>query len=506
MSDEKKINIIKGTNGNDSVNGTDRDDKITLLDGDDDVSPKKGNDEIDGGEGSDTISFIEQGPVIVDLSRNRYIIPNTSAKSFEDSLKTGFHGKIKNIENVRGSSYADLFIGNDKDNHFMPGSGSGAVINKGGQNSIDYLFTSEFDHNISCVVEGENASKIRLANLWSEDQATPYILVIFSDHDEYEIGSWMSGRTDVFRIKKGPNVVRQGEGVFHVYLLDKKIAEDKSDDETFAKVHGLNGFGNRLLKDNNHFVFDGHTWRYTQFFWDGSGVDTFDLSKLEAKKSAVVDLRQGQFSIIDNKKKAYIPIGADIDNIDGSDNGDNIFLNSHNNTVNTGKGDDNIYLSDRSIQYDMPVKDKQSSQGEVKLTGWGRDLVYASGGQDRYVIDVQNVRFLRFKKTNYFMRVKHAVKDKATNTYKRPSLHVTSFDGENTLFLVRVRSEEDKQYLEKTFAKAVNKAKTSSFAKEMKTVDLNSPFGQRIKSYDQTITKLSNKPQASYDQYVALAF
>ncbi len=134
--------------GNDTVNGTSGDDYrgspgvdagndvFNMGNGDDWVAGGMGNDTIKGGNDFDTLSFEEthwnEGiPMVrganVDMTTGVVLDPY------------GFKDKITGIEKIVGSSYADVFLGDDNDNTFVGARGKDTINGGGGDRDwVDY--------------------------------------------------------------------------------------------------------------------------------------------------------------------------------------------------------------------------------------------------------------------------------------------------------------------------------------------------------------------------------
>jgi hypothetical protein len=112
-------NEYAGTNGNDILTGTRIDDNITGLLGDDFIEGLAGNDTLDGGMGIDTVSYksAESG-VRVNLSGQWAV---SIGKNNEANIGVD---TVINFEDIFGSEYDDLLIGNQRSNVINGGAGN----------------------------------------------------------------------------------------------------------------------------------------------------------------------------------------------------------------------------------------------------------------------------------------------------------------------------------------------------------------------------------------------
>ena len=132
--------IITGTEGNDTLTGTSEDNQIAGLGGDDTLIGAGGNDlliggagrdVLDGGEGIDTADYSASGAkVIISLTTFGF-----------RPYGVGFGGdargdKLYDIENVVGSAFNDVLIGNSENNSFEGNGGNDYLVGGSGQDSF----------------------------------------------------------------------------------------------------------------------------------------------------------------------------------------------------------------------------------------------------------------------------------------------------------------------------------------------------------------------------------
>ncbi len=123
-------NLLEGEDGNDIISGGSGDDTINGGEGDDIISAGRGGvDVLDGGNGNDTLNlgdvFRGDEGATVNL-----VTSSISGLIYDDDT-------IMNFENVIGSRFNDILIGNDIDNILNGGTGDDSII---GGDGDDMLF------------------------------------------------------------------------------------------------------------------------------------------------------------------------------------------------------------------------------------------------------------------------------------------------------------------------------------------------------------------------------
>ncbi len=119
--------LLSGNDGNDTLNGGDGNDKLFGGAGADKLLFSAGYDVFDGGAGSDTIDFSKAGGgVTVDLAATtvRAMIGGTAAAD------------LTAIENLKGSSFADMLMGHAGANAIDGGGGSDSIDGRDGNDAL----------------------------------------------------------------------------------------------------------------------------------------------------------------------------------------------------------------------------------------------------------------------------------------------------------------------------------------------------------------------------------
>ncbi len=142
------IERIIGGKGNDSIVGNSED---SFFYG------GPGADTIDGGDGSDTAGYqYSEQAVTVDLTN----------LVFEGGEAEG--DMLENIENLIGSSFADVLVGNASDNRLTPGAGNDSVTGGNGTDTVVFEFAST-DFIYELISGGLQVIYFKDATIRSED-------------------------------------------------------------------------------------------------------------------------------------------------------------------------------------------------------------------------------------------------------------------------------------------------------------------------------------------------
>lgn len=137
--------VINGGDGLDHVRGGTGDDVINGFDGDDRIRPDAGNDVVDGGNGVDLVRY--------DRAAAGVWVVLSDGVAYDDG--EGGQDTLFNIENARGSDFADKLVGGsfgdnvlagrDGDDTLDGGPGDDVLLGQGGADSFHYDI--EFDGN-----------------------------------------------------------------------------------------------------------------------------------------------------------------------------------------------------------------------------------------------------------------------------------------------------------------------------------------------------------------------
>jgi len=221
--------LLEGTESDDVIEGTDEDDEITAKAGNDVIRGSAGADRIDGGAGIDTIDYsASKGAVNVDLTRE-----TQNGGDAEGDVLT-------NVENIRGSAFDDVLIGDDGDNHLEGGAGDdlligglGADILDGGDgfDTVDY---SVGNHRNMGVTVNMRTGKVSGSAIGKNDTLISIEKIIGTERNDKFYGGDQDatfvggGGGDVFYLGSGAEIVDAGDddSEDRVYYSDSDAAID----------------------------------------------------------------------------------------------------------------------------------------------------------------------------------------------------------------------------------------------------------------------------------------
>ena len=132
-------NILRGLDGNDRLEGVGDNDELYGGAGDDTLVGDAGDDFLDGGAGTDTAEYqYVGGGIRVNLARAEAQIDFDGTHGFTANDNDAVGDTLANIENIRGSSFADWLTGDANDNEIRGGNGNDRL--EGGAGADTYVF------------------------------------------------------------------------------------------------------------------------------------------------------------------------------------------------------------------------------------------------------------------------------------------------------------------------------------------------------------------------------
>lgn len=339
---------VSGTAADDTIEGNAGFDTLHGMAGDDVLKWSGGGDLFYGGAGVDTVSYAEANTgVLVNLHTGE-----------TDMAALG--EQFDSIENLLGSNFDDVLIGDAGDNHLTGGAGDDILCGGAGQDQLDG------GAGLDSVSFALSARAITISLLdgtgGNGDTLISIEGVVGSNHDDDVTGDHGANR---LAGGGGDDVLRGLDG------NDELFGNDG--DDTL-----IGGYGDDVLNggDGNDILIGGDG---ADQFIGGAGIDTVDYSGLGS--ALVLDLKTGLragWTIGDQFTSIEVISATDFnDNLGGSDDGetlignggaDTIRANGGDDTVLGGKGDDTVWAG---------------SGNDVVRGGSGDDVLYGQGGDDR---------------------------------------------------------------------------------------------------------------------------
>ncbi|WP_158596031.1 beta strand repeat-containing protein [Oleomonas cavernae] len=143
-------NLITGGAGADRLRGGDGDDELRGLGGDDSLAGDAGDDRLDGGDGIDTASYeAASAGVTVNLATGK-----ASGQGNDTLIR---------IENVIGTSGADVITGDARDNRLDGGAGNDIL--RGGRGNDTYVVNAAND--VVSEADGDGIDTVRANASWT---------------------------------------------------------------------------------------------------------------------------------------------------------------------------------------------------------------------------------------------------------------------------------------------------------------------------------------------------
>ena len=333
----RNVENIVASFGNDTIRGDAADNTFRGLAGDDSLSGGLGNDTLDGGDGIDVVDFRDSATAI---SANISMTSNTSfsAGAINAASSTGQGtDSFIGIENIIGSSLADIIIGDAAANTIIGSGGNDTILAGGGVDIID--------------ADGE-----LLRDLNNDgDTNDPLETAVAGNQDTIDY-SWLPanmGGVDV-------NLSQQtGNNVTYLADPNTPTSADQSGG-TVSNFENIRGSQNNdvLTGDAGDNVFFASLG--LDVIAGGNGTDTLDFSNNTITSSddvfgdstitSNIDLNNGSYTISASNGTTIAESTnvSNIENVIGTDGNDVISTSRNligNSTVISGGGNDTINAS-----------------------------------------------------------------------------------------------------------------------------------------------------------------
>ena len=300
-------NVLSGRGGNDKLYGGF---------GNDVLAPGDGSDRVDGGVGWDTVRYGDlAAPVWLDLSKGVVQLLD------DDGIPNGHIDHLISIENVEGTPFSDMLMGDAKDNLVIASFGHDRIDLKDGHDRIDYSLLA---------FEGAKGVWIDLEK-W-KDGTLPLIPEVVTGHDDYLI-QWVRNVEEVTGSKKNDRLYGTADGD----TLSGGIGLDFLDGR---------GGDDRLIGSGDGDVIDG-----------GEGEDTLDYRDMDTGIHA--SLVTGIAAAVDRFTNIENLSGSLFDDTLTGDDGANVLEGRFGFDVLAGNGGNDTFIG--------------IGDGDLMIGGAGRD-------------------------------------------------------------------------------------------------------------------------------------
>jgi Ca2+-binding RTX toxin-like protein len=420
ITGDNNTNIIAGMAGNDTIEGLAGDDSIYGESDNDFLTGEAGNDLIDGGTEIDTVTYQTSPKGVtanIDETQN-YSNNSTDSVDIEPDFtinagtaKDGYGNTdtLKNLENIIGSEFADILIGNTSNNYIQGITGNDLLIGNAGNDTldggndidtasyrrdpmravvnleqntandgfgnIDKLFNIE---NVVGSTFNDDITGDAKANIITAGDGNDLVFgrngddsiygetgedTIFAEaDDDLIVGGKSADALDGGTGDDTASYFNSETGVAVSLLTGKGWLGDAKGD-TLTQIENLIGseFIDTLIGDNGNNRIDGLAG--TDIIDGGLGDDTIDggFDRDRILGSAGNDLLYGKAGI------DYIDGGEGNDYLDGGTENDQLYSQQGNDTIDGGEGNDY----------------GEGGDGDDSLIGsGGNDQLYGQAGKD----------------------------------------------------------------------------------------------------------------------------
>ncbi|MBV6626992.1 MAG: hypothetical protein KI793_29325 [Rivularia sp. (in: Bacteria)] len=421
---------LHGGAGNDIIEGGTGNDLILGEDGADILRGNSGSDTVDGGKGTDLVDYVDSpSGVIVNINESQGYSSNQQnsfapyrnyeigAGAAKDGY--GFSDSLRNLENIDGSEFADVLIGNNLNNEIR-GKGDNDILvglegddNLQGQDGDDVMLGGAGKDRINGG-EGIDISSYRDATSsvsvslnagsgWQGDAAGDEIVetegLEGSNFNDYLIGDKGKnilngiGGDDTLEGYDGDDVINGGDG------SDRLVGGLGND----TQIGGLGNdvhygeLGNDKLIDlagdnyidageGNNIVIAGDG---SDFIYSGPGNDVIN----GGNGKNIIHAGEGKNQITTGSDNDIIYGGASKDIIFAGAGDDQIFAAEGNNIIRAGAGNDTIYAGAGYDSITGGLGDDLifAGDGDNWINGGiGNDIINSGSGKDLFILDLSD--------------------------------------------------------------------------------------------------------------------
>ena len=380
---DKKDNVIDGSSGDDEIYGGEGND--ILIGGD-------GADFLDGGIGIDTVAYLSSKEAVeVDLTKKEGKGGDAEGDKYE-SIERVIGSKF--ADKIIGGKYQDILEGNEGDDE-IHGKGGDDIISGGEGNNKLYgeegndKFHLEYGNN---EVEGgtgldtisyEHYRKIEYDIIvkFYQLKAEGKLLAEkagekFEEVDFDKKGVEINLKEGV--VKKGKELIDKVSSV--EYVVGSMFSDDIIGDDGANYIQGLDGNDRIYGGKGNDIINAGTGWKNEVYGEEGDDLIIGSIS------TEYIDGGEGNDSVTYRNSESGVTVNLStgickggyaendrlkgIENIEGSEFNDIVHDGENSNVIDTGEGDDQIFLS---------------SGDDIASGGEGNDKIHVSGPGTKYL-------------------------------------------------------------------------------------------------------------------------
>lgn len=364
-------NVLKGTSGRDTIKGLGGDDTLFAYAGNDILEGGTGADHLDGGDGIDRAEYRNsKAGVTVNLGLNFGLGGEAQGDTFTS------------IENVYGSRYADLLVGDGGKNQLVGRNGDDTLKGEGGADRLlggNGKDTLEGGDDNDRLDGGRGADHLDGGN---------------GARDRAEYARSKAGVTVDLGAGTGLGGDAEGDTLVNVEdVLGSKHNDVLSGDENNNTLYGNNG-DDELNGEDGDDTLDGG--KGADDMDGGEGSDTASYSR--SKQAVQIDLAAGTAQGGDAQGDTL----TNIENLTGSRKSDTLLGDENDNTLSGGRGNDILEGRDGDDtlnggrgrdtldggEGDDNLSGGDSSDTYVYAKGDGADTIEDGGNKDKDVIKI----------------------------------------------------------------------------------------------------------------------
>ncbi|NET56420.1 MAG: calcium-binding protein [Symploca sp. SIO2E6] len=318
--------------------GTAFDDVLIGDDGNNWLRGNAGADYFDGGEGVDTVSFNEKFAINADLSQNRATYINDAGVEVVETLI--------NIENLVGTAFDDILIGDDRNNVLYGSAGIDYFDGGEGIDTVHFVYdkfaiTADLSQGLATYIDDAGVEVVETLINIENLVGTAFDDRLIGNESNNQLRG--NGGADYFDGGAGIDSVAFANGKFAITADLSQNRASYIDDagtevvQTLINIENLGGtaFDDVLIGDDGNNRLQGNTG--ADYFDGGEGTDTVVFND---KFAITADLSQNRATYIDDAGVEVVETLINIENLVGTAFNDTLIGDGGNNNLNGSKGDD----------------------------------------------------------------------------------------------------------------------------------------------------------------------